>query len=1463
MRTLLARFGLFSLAGAAALAVGCAAERDPINRVQPNALPKSFFVGESIEDPSDDPEFRLKSFDIDASRQQSAYSVGEFSGVERIRWEITENMLLARRSYQELEGADLRGVPKEQWIQKAGEKAFVKNPNGTVVAAYRITSHFDVRRQYNPSTGEEGNIVEENASDRPWNQREFIRVDWSQNLAQSTRDTTALYGYAKLTPVEYAVTDPTSEDAPHLELESGYFDVTNKFQVEQEDVELSWGSIKRCQIDAFVTGSGSYDCSPQETTMRLSFSRIEPSKEDFESFEDDFAWNDVVGNWSSAGSGADRSLGTSRQAWDPAYGMTDAQTKRLKSIHEIWTKSHQDATCASNDDADKNGTADACENATTGYAGHSGSQCDLLAGRCTIPVRDREVKTIAYHLNKEAPDALQDEVDASGKPTKRGTLEDLGYSWNQLLSVAVAYRREVECRRTGDGDRNACHAEFFESDSSPNAKTMVSFGGWLVDTVKAQPVDQGKPVMTVCHNPVRAYDPEVCGKPGDTARFGDMRKNFLVYWPYESDAHYGGVGANPPDPITGQTFGATATIMGRSATYAAGMQRDIVQLAMGDLSMDEIVEGAPAQKYAAILRSGQAAPAGMTHAKTEAELAAAVARFDPAKVRSETGMIALPDGPALAVADTKIKAKTLRDSAEYATSIAQYDALASKLRSTPFEAQLADGRWMTSVLGSAPNAQITPEMLEMASPLRGLDPARVDALHKWFQQDLADRGACFHDTTFAGVGSVYQASLAGYFKGKYKDQGARARGERIYDDLWKEAVKGIGLHELGHSLGLRHNFASSWDAMNYQPQYWQLRTNEGKAKDACKGPRSGDADSCMGPRYVDPMTPDEQGLAGESRPGIDYFANTSTMEYAIERFGETVGLGTYDLHAMKSLYGRVLEAFDDSVVPPAQQSNFAPKTISQLQEKDLVLAGKNGVTHYTSTARAANVFDPARDCRPATEEEKATAEWRIVHGKVCAPPPKDHAAWDDFKTDAVPVYGQNGVKWHAKPAHGAERVRWPYRYGEQYGAGGYTHTTMQDAGADAYELVQNLERRFDLSYPWSYFRRSRAGWVNLFLPQATASQYFSRLRAYHWSIATNLTRYKAAYLADDDVGRPELMAQGEAFRVLSKALLMPEPGSYAQSAARTPAGSSRPIFDIADGSGPGGLGGAFSLDIADARYIGDDFQNDLGGSWNYQQYFHHASYEVEKALAVMQLVDPRPTLSTVMRENYLDGRAPRISFRTDMADAVDRLLGGVLAEDWEAVAPSVVTDTQSHQLGVLPLDLSLPQTKRDANAMIVFPNVGYKQQLATAVNAALLSRLSGDMDLVNKMRVWLDGDRSPQLPAARQVRLTDPKTGYTYVAGRFGSDVIDGKTVDRGIGSRMLQHGNDFVAAAYDVKRDATGKPVLDDSGRPEVLASEGGLPKVVNEGAETAYRKYLGLVDAMRQLQIVLGNGPLGGQDE
>ena len=45
--------------------VGCAKERGPINRVQANALDKSFFVGPDLQDPRDDPEFYKRGTVVD------------------------------------------------------------------------------------------------------------------------------------------------------------------------------------------------------------------------------------------------------------------------------------------------------------------------------------------------------------------------------------------------------------------------------------------------------------------------------------------------------------------------------------------------------------------------------------------------------------------------------------------------------------------------------------------------------------------------------------------------------------------------------------------------------------------------------------------------------------------------------------------------------------------------------------------------------------------------------------------------------------------------------------------------------------------------------------------------------------------------------------------------------------------------------------------------------------------------------------------------------------------------------------------------------------------------------------------------------------------------------------------------------------------------------------------------------
>jgi hypothetical protein len=1457
-RNYLSRIGLLALVGAVGYAGGCAEERDPINRTQANISSKKFFLGENLEDFRDDPEFRTKSFNIDSAANTENYAgtIGGATAVDRIRWEVTENMLFARRSYQESPGADNRGLPRKE--VSPGKFEFPTKATGTIIAAYRIESHFDIRRDYNAQTGEETNVIVENTTDRPWYAREHMRVDWSKNMAESTSgDTSWVFGEGGIaTALDYSPTSKTDEDRPHFESE--YFDVTNKYLL--KPAILDGFGVPECVIQGFFNGSSSFDCSPTEVKMRSSFVRLNGT-EDFEPFEESFASRDIVGNWGNAGNSFNREYGAPPiTAWDPQYGYTDAKTKTFFAFHNIWAKSHQDTFCSSNVDEDTDGTADECDNGKTGYAGAKGAQCDVHVGekgKCTIPIRDRQIKTIGYWLNAETPVELTDEVSSDGKSvTQVGAIEEMTITWNQLLRNAVATRREVECRRTKDGDRDTCHAQFFEDAA---AKEMVAFGGWGIDKAKTQEVDKGQPVIATCHNPVRAYDPASCGKPGEAIRLGDLRKNYTIYWPFASRAPYGGVGSIGADPLTGEMLGATATIMGRSATAAAAQQRDIIQIALGDTTVDEFIQGGQAERYADQVKSGKVNEI-MARGKTAEEHQAIAQSVDVAAIKARTGSSQL-GLDALSQQDrtlerAKLHAKDSLLSPRIAADEQRVETMLKQLDSSPMKADLTNRGLQQLVSGSQNQSTDVYRAIKTFSEMDG---NRVADMFDRYQAFLGRKGICFHDSAnTAGAGSIYQPALAPYFKNKYASLSAKERGVKIYNELLREAVKGIGFHEIGHSIGMRHNFSSSWDSQNYAPQYWQLRTNEGASVAACPaGGRSGAQDSCMGPRYLDPVTADEQGIGDEPRPGLEYFANTSTMEYQIERFGETAGAGTYDLHFMKTIYGRVLETMDERIIKPQEQQYFAVKTLSQGIPSNLVFVPNVGYgVHYTKGAVLAKVFDPARDCREATEAEKASAKWRIVHGKVCAPPPKNHLAYDDMKSSVIafssgktvtPI-GVDGVRWQGTDENGVKLTRWHYRYGEDYSRGGYVHAKLFDSGGDIYEATVNAIRRFDLTYPWSYFRRLNKEFAWWSVANSINNSTFSRLRAYHWNTTTDISRSSAADLANPDQEQAAVYASQEMFSFLQRAILMPEPGNYGRgpdTTRRTPVRTGAlPIFDLTNDTAPASLIGTIGL--VDGRFVQTEFDNGRGGSWDYQRFPTHVGYDDEKTLAIREMVDSRPTLSSLSRDNALDGRDPYISWRTDQPQALDRFIGGLLAEDWEAIAPSMLADGKTLQNADL-----INNGPRPAGSNIIFPNTGYSNAVPTAIYSMLFSRFSSDMTMLNKMSIRLENDLGAKIPDARRISFIDPVTGYRYDASLFGSETIRGRSVETGIASRMIQRANELATAAY--RLGAPGS-----NGQMEAVVGPDGAPIVKDETQVRALRRYVGLLDGVRQMTGIFGRGPL-----
>ena len=540
---------------AAGLLAACAEERAPINRVQPYALPKAFFIGENYQSVDDDPEFWSQTTLVDVgygAMQDGLFTSTYAQPMSRLKWQITEDMLIGRAAYERINNSDGKGAVTG-----------LKTQNGTIAVAFAISSQFDIVNQYNSTTGEKLNVVEENNYDRPWYEREYIRVDFSKNLMNDSYDfdtasMIGVYGSIEYEPLSYYVSNPQDEEAPYFDFEENYFDITSKVFAKPGLIDLSdlgWGidNFPSCYLDADFRG-GTFpagNCNPVEITLRQSFRKV---------VDNDFA-PEVEDGWRFMAFGA--FAFAERRGFDRKYGMTDDQFYRFKSTFPIWERNHYyadwenptadtmsdpipcftpDTTPAGSSphrDANGNGTEDECE-AVTAETGFGGSKCDEFKQMCTLPYRARTPKPMAWYYTNGSDKRFYE-------PSAYAA-----HQWDASLRSAVATAMYTECMSealTGTTDRDAIAAArdtctrgewkpfFGQQDSNDDllflsqemddcrsqrayadlagdedaCKSAIKAKG---DALGAEPgvISQAQmPEMIVfCHSPVQADDPALC-----------------------------------------------------------------------------------------------------------------------------------------------------------------------------------------------------------------------------------------------------------------------------------------------------------------------------------------------------------------------------------------------------------------------------------------------------------------------------------------------------------------------------------------------------------------------------------------------------------------------------------------------------------------------------------------------------------------------------------------------------------------------------------------------------------------------------------------------------------------------------------------------------------------------------------------------------------------------------------------
>ncbi len=1596
----LARHALLA-AGLATVSAGCAEERDPINRVQANALSKSFFVGNDLASDADNPEFYANGTLLDIG--YGAGNFGVFSAfysndLSIIRWEINEDMLIGRLAYERIEGTDGKG---------AGDKV----NDGQILYAFHIHGHFDIRRAYNPSTGEELNVLEENASDRPWNEREYFRVDWSKNLVTNAYDFQTLALYGVLFDIQwenygYYVNDPNHPHAPNFEPEDGYFDITTKSYASPGTMDLSqWGytqPVPACLFSPVISGGTApvNNCNPQEVTIRHSFWKrpdndYEPSHWDGYKFQ-------------AAGA-----FTKDRRGWARNYGMHDDNWYRFISRYNIWQKSHYydesgepvecftpetTGTCAAINGADQgavqtcaglrgrtdcsgqpdvclwldqttvegddietarnvatrdvdgNGTHDECE------AVGNGSRCDTFMQKCTLPYQQREVRPIVWYYTNDSDYRYF-------KATEWATHE-----WDIAMRIAAQAAKNAECHRVNRGNEAAnCEGNFpvphgqmtmmrdmidtwqevfycrrdagtwtTEGECSALIDRKLEERGYAADSAdffQMKAVLNLEDSVVLCHSPIQADDHPLCapGKPrlpsgieaaqcrdldqpqnvrdackaAYTVRIGDVRHHLVnIIEDPESPSPWG-FGPTYADPLTGEGISASINVWSNPTDRISQQTIDFARFIEGELDVQDVTNGEYVADYA---QAAQAASSGRSalpmltraqHDKRIAEIKSSITRD------IETGTTTLQgaaNSPYTA-AGHGVPADVKQQLREQMPRLRQMEQVRANVQAPTTTTQRYLSR-MQSAQGTATEADLTtipmmqfagvtngsPMAQQYASPLRGWsNPTMLREMRNQRELAMAERGACMlhadhwapSPTAITGISKQLQAKF-GNFDANQPESLQLARAERMRRYLADRMHKAVIIHEMGHTFGFRHNFVSSSNAFNYRPQYWQLRTKNGTVTEPCTdlANTEEEAEACVGPRYYDPLTAEEQDQL------IHMYMHSSTMEYAGDISQDLLGLGGYDFHAARMMYGETASVFQDTEMFNGGANNGAGTREAQ-GIVDSLMDNFGGIIGYIYQdggdafsdrfhySQLNEKFNLIQDCQPIADpnvykpgwwDETNDGAWDpIMDGHLvavdgqytkCFQHRVDFVGWDELR-----VFGtQAGAQGSSQPTgrtgpvlDDISRVRFPYGFATDSWADlGNLAVYRHDNGADPYELFEFFITEQELRHIFDNFRRG----ISSFSVRSAASRSLGRYnekmrdgakglglqRNFYRDVFSKEFNYEPSslfnFISTALLWDENLLAAGMAFDHFARLTQRPNAGVHTDDFA---IGGDLNTVIRADDTGLAGANGLGEGDVVVpngpqgfwnsvgfggkpvANYLSDE-----NGEYDRDYTLNAGSY-YDKIWAPMLFCESVDNFISSDLNDFTDPRFRSTSMADLFPDGFRRYLANMLADDealkgvfiaadadgrplvdadtgvptqplgwtsWWTEQPEVCfTNEGNHACNRYFTDDPGLEPGTPANVRPIDSQVKWEQQKFLIAMTLVYLPENQKQTWLNMMGIWsLGDDNDPGFE--NRIEFHAP-TGDIYIARTYGTEDIFGKTVQRGIGARILEYANEVMQDAY------------------------------------------------------------------
>ena len=854
---------------------GCAADEGTVDLVQPAFLKKSDLLGKSwyyrrtvVDAPENGGYFGLLSV-----------GTGDVGTLERVRFEIQEDHLIAYRDYELIPGAER-------------EEFETGSFRGEPVVAFPVEKHFDVIFDFNPGTGERTNVLREDSAERHWWEREYMRVDWS---------TTVIGGNDPfLLPVDFfdgggegglEWVHPDDAPNPHharLTPELGFMDVVVNHTVQPD--------IFRCFNLEFRFDS--FDCGAGEVRVRHAFMEIDVEKNrGYEPlyYPDSIALKNDLGQET-----LDPETGEvlrenifdrfgyfrlDRLTYDDERGLTESGRLYRAIRFDIWDRS-----------LDNSGVR--------------------------IPYEQRQVQPIVYYTNWDFPAELKDaayEVAAEWNEAFRATVARLQ---NKTLGEVpdVFILRENSCNMAGLSEYLMRHPQF-------EAKAAEAVGRPLSEDDLDHWCSSVEYYSTLAYQDalLKGGVPEL--QPFVWEQNGDPRFNMMYWINRRTPTAWSGYGPMLGDPLSGRNVVSSAYVMGAAIDAQATAALEYVDFINGDLELFDLLAG---ENVPNLFANGDYDPRATTQTveqvRERADRKPSQAYINDLKQRFE----------ALG-GDYRSLMVPVDNSAHFSERLMRLrgSQLERDYLTRPEDLILASqGQWL---VGQPVDDALwdTASYITQNHVLR----ERFDATKRLMEEHAMCPMTMDLDGALVGLAE----SLKGLSH------------EEKWQRLRASIFKGVMLHEVGHNVGLRHNFEGSYDALNYHPEFWEI-------EEALQGDARG------------------KELASQSE-----FMTSSVMDYLGKVNGRFRGLAPYDRAAVKFGYGQIVETFAD----PAVNGGRTLKDFRFFNDyRDLAFEDPdNGEAAYFPTPDAINqredvIFD-WNDPESLTAEAIAALDQREVPYMFC------------------------------------------------------------------------------------------------------------------------------------------------------------------------------------------------------------------------------------------------------------------------------------------------------------------------------------------------------------------------------------------------------------------------------------------------------------------------------------------------